>query len=118
MWPFARKHAPTISGPRAIPAPVAIKSALRRRPTQSHPHEMPPSRGMWVRYRDRTGILSNLSTEDIATVMLVDPERGENVLEINVPASDLRQAWFDEIPLDRRPNPAQAATMGYHRRPS
>ena len=119
MWPFgkARKHVPQVSGPRAIPTQVAVTSALRRRPTKSHPHEMPPARGMWVRYGDNTGILTDIGHHDIATVMLVD-EHGFNTAQVSVPSNVLRQAHFEEIPEKRRPHETVAVSMGYHRRPS
>src|SRR6185437_5266496 len=108
--------APKTSGPRAIPTHVAVGSTLRRRPTQSHPHETAPARGMWVRYSDRTGILMDIGQHDIARVMLVDAD-GFNTAEVNVPASVLRQAYLDEIPAKRRPHESVARNMGYERAP-
>ena len=103
-------------------AHVAGSSALRRRTTTSGagsiitPHEQAPKRGMWVRYSDRTGVLTNLEAGDIATVMLVDDVKGENVVEVHVPAAQLRQAYFDEIPAARRPTYDAGARLGYVRK--
>lgn len=102
-----------------FPEHVSAVSSLRRRTTISAqgsvlvPHEQAPKRGMWVHYQGRTGILTNLEAGDIATVMLVDDEKGENVLEVHAPCSQLRQAFFEEIPQGRRPKYADAVRFGY-----
>ena len=68
---------------------------------------------MWVRYMQQTGILTALEAGDVATVMLVDDTKGENVAEIHVPAAQLRQAKYAEIPLARRPSRLIAHSLGY-----
>lgn len=65
----------------------------------------------------KPGILKDLEFGDVATVMLVDPKTGQNVLEVHTMASDLRQAWYDEIPEDRRPDYERAASFGYVKGP-
>jgi hypothetical protein len=102
---------------------VAASSALRRRTTRSAAgsilvaNEQEPKRGMWVVYGIRTGILTKLELGDVATVMLVD-DQGLNRIEIHVPAKDLRQAWFEEIPAPRRPDYEHASRAGYYTRPA
>lgn len=96
-----------------VPKALLGSSALRRRPTSIVGEEQPAKRGMWVRYRESVGILTNLESGDIATVMLVDDKLGLNVIEVHVPAAELRQALLKEIPAPRRPTAALAASMGY-----
>lgn len=120
--PDARAHVVEAKGGAKIPAHIAMASGLRRRPATSHEgtllaNDQAPKRGMWVVYSGRTGILTNLETGDVATVMLVD-EQGFNSLEIHVPAGQLRQAWFEEIPEARRPAYKDAVRFGYHARPA
>jgi hypothetical protein len=70
---------------------------------------------MWVRHvlADKTGILTNLKEGNIATVMFVDPVRGENILEVDCPEHELRQAFYSEIPELRRPHTDVAFKLGY-----
>lgn len=68
---------------------------------------------MWVRWQNRTGILTNIEPGDIATVMIVDDIKGENVIEVHQPCNMLRQAYFEEIPTARRPDLKHAAKFGY-----
>jgi hypothetical protein len=73
-------------------------------------------RGMWVVIRGpsgKRGLLTALSPEGMARVMLVHPVTGENEIELDVPASAVRQATFIEIPQDRRPAKPLAASLGY-----
>lgn len=56
--------------------------------------------GMWVRLGDRTGILKEMNGFAVATVAIVD-EDGFTVLEVSVPAGELRQAKRTEIPAKR-----------------
>jgi hypothetical protein len=100
-----------------IPTHVAMTSALRRRATRTEHgsqlrDDQAPKRGMWVMYQQRCGILTNLEAGDVATVMLVD-DLGLNAIEIHVPAKELRQAFFEEIPEPRRPTYAAAVRFGY-----
>jgi len=103
---------------------VAASSSIRRRTTMTEhgsvlrPDEQHPKRGMWVRYGNRTGILTNLEAGDIATVMLVDDQDGTNSLEVHTPGSQIRQAYFEELPVARRPSYADAARFGYVRKPA
>lgn len=123
MWPFRksqnsapapRKHTVDIRGGRQIDAQIRSASALRRRTDgDSEAVDHRPKRGMWVRWQGRTGILTDIEPGDIATVMLVDDERGENALEVHQPATELRQAYYEEIPAARRPAYDAAARMGY-----
>lgn len=101
--------------PRNIDIVSRINSQLRRRATSLVGSEQPPARGMWVRWQGRTGILTDLEAGDVATVMLVDDHKGENVLEVHAPAGDIRQAFYEEIPAKRRPHEAHAAALGYTR---
>lgn len=124
MWPLNKKtsnaqvHRPAIVGGRQIDPGLRLMSSLRRRSTQHVLTEQAPKRGMWVRYDERTGILTDLEPGDVATVMIVDQADGTNVVEIHVPATKLRQAWFEEIPETRRPTEESAIKFGYHRRPA
>jgi len=117
--PFARKHIVEVDPTAKIPAHLATASALRRRMTVSAvgsvvtPQEQAPKRGMWVRWQSRTGILTKLESGDIATVMLVDDQLGQNVLEVHKQASELRQAYYEEIPSARRPVYDVGSRMGY-----
>lgn len=124
IWPFkkpdrpeARVHRPSIAGGKQIAADVRHASALKRRATTQHAGDQSAKRGMWVRYHDRTGILTNIEPGDVATVMLVDMDKGENVLEVHVPCADLRQAHYEELPIARRPTEYEAAKFGYLRGP-
>lgn len=74
-----------------------------------------PERGMWVTYKEKPGILTNLEAGDVATVMMVDPEEGTNVMEIHVHGSELRQCLYTEIPARRRPYLEDAEALGYYR---
>lgn len=122
--PDAKTHTvnPTGSLSGRFAPQVAATSALRRRTTRSAvgsilvAHEQEPKRGMWVVYGARTGILTQLEVGDVATVMLVDGQ-GFNSVEVHVPAKDLRQAWFEEIPAARRPDYDHASRAGYYTRP-
>lgn len=121
IWPFkrspeARVHRPEIAGGRQIPAGIRQASALKRRATTQFAGDQSPRRGMWVRYQGRTGILTNIESGDVATVMLVDDDRGENVLEVHAPCADLRQAHYEELPAARRPSEVEAAKFGYLRK--
>jgi hypothetical protein len=49
----------------------------------------------------------------MARVMLVHPVTGENEIELDIPASTVRQALYAEIPQDRRPAKALAVKLGY-----
>lgn len=70
---------------------------------------------MWVFHKEHgIGILLNLHNGDLALVMFTDSDTGLNRVEATVLATDLRQAWYDEIPKERRPSIERAAVMGYH----
>ncbi len=119
--PDAKKHVVNPAGSTKLPSHLTLVSQLRRRATKdrSGTHlrdDQPPKRGMWVVYADRTGILTDLEPGDVYTVMLVD-DRGLNALEVHAPGSQLRQAWFEEIPQARRPKYDDAVKLGYHARP-
>jgi hypothetical protein len=124
MHPDAKTHTvnPTGSLSGRFAPQVVATSSLRRRTTRSGAgsilvaHEQEPKRGMWVMYGERIGILTKLELGDVATVMLVD-EKGLNKIEVHVPAKDLRQAWFEEIPAARRPDYDHASRAGYYTRP-
>jgi hypothetical protein len=92
--PFRRKVA-TEGNLSGRFGPHAATSSLQRRAKDRE-----PKRGMWVRWGDRVGILTNLEPGDIATVMCVD-SHGDNALEIHCTASELRQAYYNEIPRNR-----------------
>lgn len=117
MHPDARAHEVQITGGRQIPAALRAESALRRRATPHHAGDQTPKRGMWVRWSGRTGILTDIERGDIATVMLVDDVKGENVLVVHQACSQLRQAYFEEIPTARRPDLKHALKFGYTQRP-
>lgn len=73
-------------------------------------------RGMWVCVRGpagKRGLLTALSPDGMARVMLVDPITGENELELDLPASAVRQAKHAEIPQERRPSKLVAISLGY-----
>lgn len=124
MWPFNKQggtfnvHRPEISGGRQIDPGLRSVSALKRRTTQHVLTDQAPKRGMWVRYKERTGILTNIEPGDVATVMIVNQVDGTNVVEIHVMSNELRQAYFEEIPIGRRPDEAYAIKFGYCRKPS
>ncbi len=104
-----------------------LKNPFRRNPLPDHPlaistfdkaqgalHAL--RRGMWIVLRGpsgKRGILTALSPEGMARVMLVHPVTGENEIELDVPASSIRQAKFAEIPPDRRPSKFIAGNLGY-----
>lgn len=73
-------------------------------------------RGMWVVLKGPSGkraIVTALSSEGMARIMIVHPVSGENEIELDVPASSLRQALFLEIPEARRPHRDTARALGY-----
>jgi len=107
---------PVTRGPRGLHPELSAISKLRRRPCNGNLLETPPKRGMWITYQGKPGVLTNLLPGDIAVVMLVDPTEGTNVAEFHVEASSVQQAWFEEIPLGRRPPVDQARALGYHTR--
>jgi len=115
--PDAKVHVVhTTGGGRKLDPQVIAVSQLRRRQTIQGSYPAPPKKGMWVVYEHKTGILITIEPGDVATVMLVD-DVGHNVVEIHVPAVNLRQAWFEEIPEARRPALELAQRFGYHPRP-
>jgi adenosine/AMP kinase len=72
-------------------------------------------RGMWVAVKNSAspiGIVTALTNDGTARVMLVDG-RGEDKIEVDVPASSLRQAARLEIPAPRRPRREVAERLGY-----
>jgi hypothetical protein len=91
--------------------PLAISTFDK---TQGSLHAL--RRGMWVAVRGpsaKRGVLTALSPEGMARVMLVHPVTGENEIELDIPASTVRQALYAEIPQDRRPAKALAVKLGY-----
>jgi hypothetical protein len=73
-------------------------------------------RGMWVivySESEHPGILTAMNNEGIATVMLVDPELGTNLIEIHVHSTQLGIAHWKQIPIARRPSKHEAAAFGY-----
>lgn len=76
-----------------------------------------PQQGMWVIWKseNKIGILVDMQKDDICTVMLVDPEEGTNVVHVNCLGADLRQAYYTEIPIKRRPAEDVCASLGYLR---
>lgn len=109
-----RQHVVTVGEFNKLPAGLAATSRLRRRSNGIVP-DAPPKRGMWVRdtAAHKTGILTNLKEGSIATVMFVDDIKGENILEVDCPEYELRQAVYEEIPLLRRPSEQVARKLGY-----
>ena len=95
---------------------LAVTSAFRRRGTTKTPLEQPPKRGMWVVFNNKVGILRDLLAGDLADIMLVEQDFGLNIQSLIVPANQLRQAWFEEIPRRRRPDLELARSLGYHQR--
>jgi hypothetical protein len=76
-------------------------------------------RGMWVVVKSAAspvGIVTALTNDGTARVMLVDG-RGEDKIEVDVPASSLRQAARLEIPAVRRPRREVAERLGYKEKP-
>lgn len=70
--------------------------------------------GMWVVVSERVGILKSMNEFAVCAVMLTDADGG-NVLEIQVPAPQLRQATRAELPAKRveHMTGAQLQRMGY-----
>jgi hypothetical protein len=109
-------HVPTIGGSTSIAKEVTHVSALQRRKVHHTDPQRFAKKGMWVRTSNSTGVLKDIEPGDVATVMLVDEQLGENVLEVHVPASSLRQAYYEEIPEARRPSHEHAIKFGYIRK--
>jgi hypothetical protein len=77
-------------------------------------------RGMWVVLKGPSGkraLLTALSPEGMARIMIVHPVFGTDEIELDVPASALRQARYDEIPSERRPKKDRAWLLGYSLEP-
>lgn len=104
IWnPFRREPKPDF--------PLAISTFDK---TQGSLHGL--RRGMWVTVRGpsgKRGILTALSPEGMARVMLVHPVTGENEIELDLPATAVRQMTYREIPQDRRPKRDVAISLGY-----
>ena len=76
-------------------------------------------RGMWVVVRNSgrpVGIITDLFSDASARVMLVNG-RGENKIEVDVPANTLQQASLQDIPTPRRPPKGLATALGYPEKP-
>lgn len=114
MWPFNKKHRIEVRGSTGKEFP---NSMLRRRATTNCTVTKPPKRGMWVWHHGKPGILLDVSNNDLARVMLVSEPLGENLLEVNALTTELRQAYFEEIPEARRPTKEVAESFGYSRKP-
>jgi hypothetical protein len=115
----ARSHTVIVAGGVRIPAHIAAVSPLHRRPTTTAAIYQPPKRGMWVFHPDHgVGVLLNMHDGNSALVMFTDATEGLNRIEATVPATSLRQAWYEEIPAGRRPTIERAESMGYHNRPA
>lgn len=124
-WPFSSKSAPVAAVP--MPAPRAhvvsqtgTPGVTRKAAQNSALRRSTGGRvkgGMWVVYSDtvfksRVGILTALSDQDVATVMLVH-EDGTNFMEVRDMAANLKQAKYHDIPEARKPNLAAATHLGY-----
>lgn len=116
-------HRVEVAGGRGLDPTTAVLSAFRRRATTHVLREQLPKRGMWVTYLGETYILANLERGDIATIHKILPDgtslleltgHGPKTVEFHVPASDLTQAYLEDIPESRRPDPELAARFGYH----
>lgn len=121
----ARAHPVIITGGRDIDPIAAVMSSLRRRNTTHVATEQLPKRGMWVTYNGETYILVNLEPGDVATIHKILPDgsslqemraHGPQAVDFHVPASTLTQAYLEDIPEGRRPDPDHAAKFGYHPR--
>lgn len=110
--PSANRLVVDTGGPTELPENLRHASALKRRWSTSTRNEQPPKRGMWVRHHGKTGILTDLAAGDVASVMITD-DKGLNVAQISVSASELRQATYEEIPAPRRPDMELARKLGY-----
>lgn len=76
--------------------------------------------GMWVMVdldgRQKPAIaLRREGDTNLSRLMLVDPDSGENRVELAVGQGIVRQARLGEIPARRRPPAELAASLGYHR---
>lgn len=116
-------HRVEVAGGRGLDPTTAVLSSFRRRATTHVLREQLPKRGMWVTYLGETYILANLEPGDVATIHRVLPD-GTSVSEVtnnivktieyHVPAASLTQAYLEDIPESRRPDPELAARFGYH----
>lgn len=71
------------------------------------------TKGKWVTYQGRIGVVADLDSSGYATVHLTDAI-GETVDQLRTAAGNLVLARLAEIPAPRRPtNPARAAVLGY-----
>lgn len=70
--------------------------------------------GMWVVPKDMTvGVVLDADMDGVVRVMLAK-EDGTNLVEVQVHYTNLRQAYYKEIPGPRRPlDQAKAESWGY-----
>lgn len=76
--------------------------------------------GMWVTDNNgKVGIVTNLLGKFVE-LKYVDPVTGTNLTEgvielpeVRLPASNVRQSFWSEIPEKRKPDPAAALSKGY-----
>ncbi len=99
MWPFNKKTKTQEVRPsgRRAGMPLWVKGFRR---------------GMWVVKDGATGILTEINSDGVAEVMLVD-DQGLNLRQVHVNMHNLRQATRDEIPEPRRPDEETATALGY-----
>lgn len=69
-------------------------------------------KGMWVMHQRRVAVVSDLTTAQHPIIVYVDAQ-GYALLTMRVPAVELRQAKYEEIPEPRRPSKERALELGY-----
>lgn len=70
--------------------------------------------GMWVAFGNKIGIIKDMDAQGIVLLMVTDSD-GNNVIEMQVPAAELRQAKRSELPKKRvgHLSKQQLESMGY-----
>jgi hypothetical protein len=108
MWnPFSRKEPAATPRVHVVEVKAPVVHLKRATGGAFRP-------GMWVVAAERVGVLKSMNEFGVCAVMLVDAD-GFNFVEMQVPAAELRQAKFSELPTKRVAHltPEQLERMGY-----
>lgn len=110
MFKWLRKSVSPIP-PDYAPGPV-VEHTLRDVPQLIYPAAVLLEPRKWVRYGNRTGVVTKVDSSGQVSIDLVD-EKGLTTEHIRRPVGEVRLARYLEIPESRRGDEAVAAALGY-----